>query len=68
MLDNNIVQVLFRGGSWQDGLFDPRKCDKSENAHLMLLPDPVGPIFRLSIHLWIEIGVKDDDSVGHLQI
>jgi len=62
-LNDLIIEAFFVLGFRQDALLDFRGCDQSEHAHFVLLPDSMGSVFGLLIHLRVPIGVENDDGV-----
>ena len=36
--------------------------------YLLLLANPVSPVHGLQVHLWIPVGVVEDDDVGRVQV
>ena len=64
LLDDNLVQSQLHLCLLHNSLLNCVLCDQSEHLHLFGLPDTVGPILGLQVHLRIPVRVIDDDNVG----
>lgn len=67
-LDDDIVQVFLLLRLVKDAFLNGRHGDQAVDSNLGLLPDSVSSSLSLHVHLWVPVGVKNDDSVGLLQV
>jgi len=67
-LDDNVIEALLVSCLLQHAFFNWGSGDEPVNSDFMLLPNTMRPVLGLLIHLRVPVGVKDNDSVGHLQV
>lgn len=60
------VELVLR--SVEQLLFNRADSDEPEDAHLVLLSDPVRSILRLQVLVRVPVAVEQDDCVGALQV
>jgi len=65
-LNDHLIELEPDGLSLDDLLLHSRLCDQSVDINFFLLPDSVGSVHGLEVHLGVPVGVIEDDVVrGH---